>query len=127
MKRVFAILLFFLFSWPVFFKTFVLVNWISNKDYIENVLCVKKDTPGNTCKGSCHMNAQLKKTENQSTPQELPFHKLLELEFSTPILSEQKNDFPYSKYSIEKTVFTKNDKILISSYIAEIFQPPKFV
>lgn len=128
MKKLVSILLFGLFCWPLFFKTFVLVNWIANKNYIETELCVKKEDANNTCKGTCHMNAQLKNTENQSNQSnELPFQKLIELEFSTSYIAA----FPF-KIEQESTLnnnqkFSEIESLIEQAYLSKIFRPPQFV
>lgn len=70
------------------------------------------------------MNAQLKNTENQSSPQELPFHKLLELEFSTPILSNESNCFQSIFIASTPKINTFSEKMFPQFHIFEIFHPP---
>lgn len=39
-----------------------------NRNYISTNLCVKRDVPNNTCKGSCHLKKQLESAPSSSSP-----------------------------------------------------------
>lgn len=46
-------------------KTLVIVNYLSNKNYIATLLCENKTKPKNHCNGKCHLKKQLKKQEQR--------------------------------------------------------------
>lgn len=52
-----------------FSKTLICFNYVLNKDYIAEVLCINKDVPELACEGKCHLKEQLdKETEKEETP-----------------------------------------------------------
>ncbi|MCB0509130.1 MAG: hypothetical protein H6579_02410 [Chitinophagales bacterium] len=63
MKKLTSILLVMVFISPFLFKAFVVVNWFVNKQYIVENLCVQKNEEVNTCKGACHLKANLEKVD----------------------------------------------------------------
>lgn len=38
------------------------VEYILNKDYIANYLCINKDNPSNCCEGKCYLEKQIMKS-----------------------------------------------------------------
>lgn len=64
MKKFTSILLVLVFITPFIFKAFVIVNWLVNKQYITENLCVQRNEEVNTCKGACHLKANLEKVDS---------------------------------------------------------------
>lgn len=48
-------------------KLIIVVNYSLNKDYIAKNLCVKRDEPGNCCKGKCELKKNLDEAEKKES------------------------------------------------------------
>jgi hypothetical protein len=69
LKTTLTLSLAFLFLLQSFTRTFIIVNYQVNKDYISNVLCENKEKKAMHCEGKCHLKKELDKEEkNESTP-----------------------------------------------------------
>ncbi len=69
MKTTLTISLAFLFLLQTFTRTFIIVNYQVNKNYISNVLCENKEKTAMHCEGKCHLKKELEKEEKkESTP-----------------------------------------------------------
>ena len=67
MKPTLTILLASLFLLQSFTRTFIVVNYQLNKDYISNVLCENKAKKELHCEGKCHLKKELAKEEKKET------------------------------------------------------------
>lgn len=125
LKKLTSILLVIIFIAPFIFKAFVLVNWLINKQYIVENLCVQKNEEVNTCKGACHLKANLEKVDaaqndNQSS-KKYSFNENYK-EFVSSDVVDLNLSTTFSDISIStKLDFAFQDFIAISS------PPPKFV
>lgn len=69
MKTTLTISLAFLFLLQSFTRTFIIVNYEVNKEYISKVLCENKEKKAMHCEGKCHLKKELDKEEKkESTP-----------------------------------------------------------
>ncbi len=69
MKNTITISLAFLFLLQSFTRTFIILNYQVNKDYISNVLCENKEKKAMHCEGKCHLKKELdKEQKSESTP-----------------------------------------------------------
>ncbi len=104
-------------------KFIIYTDYIINKEYIANNLCVNKSKPILKCNGKCHLAKQLKKQdqkENKSSS------------------SKEKVEIITDQVSVETYVFFKGDffqdknidlfeynKNIIQSNLNSIFHPPR--
>ena len=99
-------------------------EYVINKDFIENNLCVEKDNPNNSCQGKCYLHEQLKKeaeTTNSDTNEKdkvIPGNKMddhLQVlsTYHGPVSGEL---ILFGYYSIPRT----------ESCTSKIFIPPRF-
>ncbi len=109
---------------PSLTKIGILIDFKINQDFIEDVLCINKDTPIKMCKGKCYLSNQLKKVENQEEKQ-------------APSSKKERIDVVY--YHCKQTLDFQNladrylssmspganDELHTSSFISAIFRPPK--
>ncbi len=55
------------------------IEYLFNREYIANNLCVNKDKPKSCCKGKCHLVKQLNKTNNPNGNDKKELPKRLQL------------------------------------------------
>ena len=104
----------------------IYVSFKINQDRIAKTLCVQKEIKNNCCKGKCHLEKELKKADEQQQKQLPP-----SLKEKSEVLYFQ--SFP--KNSLLNVQFKSSKEKLIcfyhvsysSSYIGEIFKPPKLI
>ena len=126
MKQIVTILLATLILLQPFSKICIYVSFKINQDRIAKTLCVQKEIKNNCCKGKCHLEKELKKADEQQQKQlppslkeksevlyfqSFPKNSLLNVQFKSS--KEKLNCFYHVSYS--------------SSYIGEIFKPPKLI
>ena len=63
MKYVFSYLVLLSFALQIGSRIYVLVDFQINKEYIAENLCVNKEEPESCCEGSCHLEKELTKVE----------------------------------------------------------------
>ena len=92
------------------------VEYVVNKDYIAEFLCVNKDKPALQCNGKCHLYKEVEK-QQEETPislqiflKEYPigFVKILNLNNKKEITSHKEDNHLYSRnysYLFSETVF----------------------
>lgn len=70
-----------------FGSMYILLHFKINRDYIAKSLCVKKNEPGNCCKGSCYLNKQLKEEDKkEKSPTSAELKDKTETQFCETIL-----------------------------------------
>ncbi len=124
MKQIVTILLVTLIILQPFSKVWIYVSFKINQDHIAKTLCVKKEIKNNCCKGKCHLKKQLKEADEQEQKQLPTFLKeKSEVMFC---LSFQKSSLfnAYFKPLVEKVIYF-SEISYSSSYIGEIFNPPR--
>ncbi len=126
MKQIVTILLATLILLQPFSKVWIYVSFKINQERIAKTLCVQKEIKNNCCKGKCHLEKQLKEADTQEQKQ-------------IPTLLKEKLEVLYCqsfpKNSLLKVQFKSSKEKLIgfyhvsysSSYIGEIFKPPKLI
>lgn len=70
--RSFATLLLPIILSPSLAKGYLLADYILNKDYIAEFLCINKDVPKSNCDGKCYLSTLLKESERSDENQQLP-------------------------------------------------------
>lgn len=101
------------------------IDYLINKNYIAENLCVNKDLPKSCCKGKCHMVKQLQKTNPNPGNDSKNTNKRVHL--------KELNEFIVSNSCIFKFEITSENyqKHSLSTYIdlagSVVFVPPKFV
>lgn len=120
MKTTLTISLAFIFLLQSFTRTFIIINYEVNKDYISNVLCENKEKKAMHCEGKCHLKKELDKEEkSENTPTGSSKEK-----FEITLFNENIQEF---------FIHTVNNVIHSVVYIAilpqncsiAIFHPPK--
>ena len=108
---------------PLFTRVSILINFKINQGFIAEILCIDREEPITTCQGKCYLTEQLKKT---GEPEEKPsptteqrielvyYHANSFLDFD-PLTDRYENN--------SNTVFQQD--LYISSFITDIFRPPK--
>lgn len=125
MRKAFSILIITALMLPNLTKFGILIDFKINQDFIAKVLCINKDKQMSTCKGKCYLSEQLKKAEEQEEKQ-APTSKKERLEV-VDYYSKSSFDFPFdTDCFISKLNPAGIDEFFTSSYIADIFRPPKF-
>ncbi len=109
---------------PNLTKIGILIDFKINQDFIAKVLCINREKPMSTCNGKCYLSEQLKKAEEQEEKQ-APTNKKERLEVLY-YYAKRAFDFPSN---IDCFVSKLNpaciDEFFTSSFIADIFRPPK--
>lgn len=109
---------------PNLSKIGILIDFKINQDFIAEVLCIDREKPMSTCNGKCYLSEQLKKDEEQEEKQ-APTNKKDRLEV---VCFYAKNTFDLLLYTdsfVSKLNPACIDEFYTSSYIADIFRPPK--
>lgn len=107
-----------------FSKMWIYVSFKINQDKIAKTLCVKKEVKNNGCQGKCHLKKQLDKAdenEQKQAPTNLKekyevlycdYHRAMDLRKLSLLLERQ-------------ILNTNNADFFASSFITDIFRPPK--
>lgn len=109
---------------PNLTKIGILIDFKINQDFIAEVLCINREKPMSTCNGKCYLSEQLKKAEEQEEKQPPTNNKeRLEVVY---YYATSSFDFPlYTDYFVSKLNPACVDEFYTSSFIADIFRPPK--
>jgi hypothetical protein len=109
---------------PNLTKIGILIDFKINQDFIAEVLCINREKPMSTCNGKCYLFEKLKKAEEQEEKQ-APTNKKERLEV-VYYYSKSTFDFPiYTDCFVSKLNPACIDDFYRSSFIADIFRPPK--
>ena len=109
---------------PNLTKIGILIDFKINQDFIAEVLCINKEKPMSTCNGKCYLSEQLKKAEEQEEKQ-APTNKKERLEV-VYYFSKSSFDFLFcADFFVSKLNPACVDEFYTSSFIADIFRPPK--
>ena len=100
----------------------IYLDFSLRQDYIAEVLCINKEEPITVCGGQCYLIDQLKHANERqekeaTTSQKLEFHFFSLCIARLDFLSLE-NGLIQSTYQWESLIFS-------SSYLADIFRPPK--
>lgn len=111
---------------PHLTKIGIVIDFKINQDFIAKARCINKEKPMLRCGGKCYLSKQLKKTEEQG-------------EKKVPLSKNEKNQILYYYIQGSLTFLKDNaiccDKLRLmalqeffsSSFIADIFHPPKLI
>jgi len=98
------------------------VGWFKiDQDRIAATLCVQKEDPNNTCKGSCHMNKMLKKVDNRTDNSTAPDPSRIEIK-EIQMLLEQ-NGSNVCEFARTVAHYIASEKVLLGVK-ESIFRPP---
>lgn len=124
MKRVASIVLLISFMLPNLTKVGIIIDFKINQDYIAEVLCINRGKQMSTCNGKCYLSKQLNKAEEQEEKQ-VPNNKKERVEL---VYFHSKNSFdfiPFTDHYDCKLNAVCIDKLYTSSFVTNIFHPPK--
>lgn len=97
-------------------------DYLLNKSYIANNLCVNKDKPDSDCQGKCHLVKELKKVNNQEPGPNQGNSPRLELEkYPLAILSMVVVELVSG---CKKSNLYKHYSFSVKSALTECFTPP---
>ncbi|MDN3205163.1 hypothetical protein [Algoriphagus sediminis] len=109
---------------PTFLKVGIIIDFKVNQDFIAEVLCINKEKPMMNCDGKCYLSKKLKKAKEQEEKQ-LPAGIQDKVEV---VYSQSGNYFeflPQIAPLISNLIPAYGDDFSPSSFIADIFHPPK--
>ena len=103
-------------------KFIIYTDYIINKEYIANNLCVNKSKPILKCNGKCHLAKQLKKQDQKENKSSSSKEKI-------EVITTQVSVETFVLFEVEFFQDNNNDifnynKNLIQSYLSSVFQPP---
>jgi hypothetical protein len=104
-------------------KFIIYTDYIINKEYIANNLCINKSKPILKCNGKCHLAKQLKKQDQKENKSSSSKEKV-------EIISSQVADVKYEVIDMfffqnnNQDFFNYNKKIIDDNF-ESIFQPPR--
>ena len=105
-----------------FSKVIIYADFKINQDYIAKNLCVKKDIPDNSCKGSCHLKKQL--DEEEKKEEAPPVRNLKEVkEFQ--LFYQQRSPFEFINFLSIQSSSTPYQFTELNPPSFSIFHPPK--
>ncbi len=110
---------------PGLAKIGILVDYKINQDFIAEVLCINKEEPMSTCYGKCYLEQQFEKTEDQEEKQ-APSDKKEQLEVPYCYSRTSYHFLSVSDHYRGKLSFDYVTEFYKSSFMADIFRPPKF-
>ncbi|MEX0812103.1 MAG: hypothetical protein WD048_07785 [Chitinophagales bacterium] len=101
----------------VFNERIIQLAFDLNQDFIKNELCIKKDTPGNSCLGACYFSDQMEKEQERKESPEYLLQK--EVFYLSNTLE---NKFAVNT-SIKKRFFLFNENYT-AHWNPSLFRPP---
>lgn len=106
-----------------FAKLIVVINFELNKISISKTKCVQRFKKNNTCKGSCHLKKQLKKTEDSESKGVTQ----VKSEFEGLLANTNKQFTVNSHNLVYSNEFVTNSFVLTNKYNSLLERPPAFV
>lgn len=123
MRSLATILFFVLLLSQTFGKMWIYVSFKWHQEEIAKTLCVQKEVENNTCQGSCHLKKELNKADRE---EQQPSKSVKE---KAEILYCQYGRDTYAFFNTPRnssqSVVMPNDDSYHSSFLADIFQPPR--
>jgi hypothetical protein len=124
LKQITTILLALLIFLQPFSKLWIVVSFKFNQESIAKTLCVKKEIKKNTCQGKCYLKKQLDKADEKEQKQ-APTNTKEKVEVLY-CYTQMPFDFLKQVVFYEKqSLGNYNTGFYISSFISDIFRPPK--
>ncbi len=109
---------------PNLIKIGILIDFKINQDFIAEVLCINKEKPMFMCNGKCYLSEQLKKAEEEEEKQ-APTNKKERLEVVYCYSKNPLDFLPFLDNYTSKLNPAYENEFYHSSFIADIFRPPK--
>jgi hypothetical protein len=103
-------------------KFIIYTDYIINKEYIANNLCVNKSKPILKCNGKCHLAKQLKKQDQKENKSSSSKEKIEVI--TTQVSGETFVFFEGEFFQDNNNDIFNYNKNLIQSYLSSVFQPP---
>lgn len=124
LKKALAILMITAILLPNLTKVGILIEFTIHQDFIAEVLCINRDKPASTCEGKCYLSQKMKKAEEQDKkPIPTNFQERLQV-----VYYDVRHAFDFWSRPVlvdRKLALTPQAQFYSSSYIADIFHPPK--
>jgi hypothetical protein len=124
MKKITTIIVALLMFLLPFSKTWLVISFQINRDFIAKTLCIKKEIENNTCQGQCQLKKQLKEAEQEEQKQNPQNTKSkVEVWYFQTLLS-----FDFLKYPLffeSKLLDYPQSNLYTSSFLSDIFRPPQ--
>ena len=124
MKQITTFILALLIFLQPFSKIWIVVSFKINQDTIAKTLCVKKEEKNNTCQGKCHLKKQLDKADEEEQKQ-APINQKEKYEVLYCYFSKPYDFIKYADIYLNKLNAAYDNSFHTSSYITDIFRPPK--
>jgi hypothetical protein len=124
LKQVTTIILALLIFLQPFSKIWIVVSFKFNQESIAKTLCVKKEIKNNTCQGKCYLKKQLDKA-NEEEQKQAPNNIKEKVEV---LYCSIQKPFDFLKQTVfyeKQSLGNYNSGFYISSFISDIFRPPK--
>lgn len=109
---------------PNLTKIGILIDFKINQDFIAEVLCINREKPMTMCSGKCYLSELLKKAEEHEDKQ-APTSKNERLEIIYYYSASIFDFSPLPEHFVGKLNPACVDASYASSFIADIFRPPK--
>jgi len=121
-RRIISVFLLILYFVAWLKPVYPILDYLIHKQYIETVLCEKKDIPDNTCHGKCHLRKQIK-AQSPVEDNTRPNVPKINLE-DYPVFTIQKIQYPRYR-GHDKLLKCKTGVSYSFLYSQTIFHPPK--
>jgi len=109
-----------------FMAPIAVLDFELRRDYIEKVLCIERDKPISTCKGSCYLFKRLRNTTTPPVQQNEKKDNASKLNISFFFNSINRLiECILPSNSKDKKIAFFND-LYFNTFLHEIFHPPKF-
>lgn len=125
MKSIITSLFVVLILFQVLHKTWIVVLYQYNKEFITNAFCEKKDIQDNDCKANCYLEKQAKDIDDWEG--KIPQNLKNIFEIPLYISYFQLNNFIKIKYIQSPNHNTPVKIQLEYSFLKDIFQPPTII
>lgn len=122
--RFYAIVQLIILVFYIFRPVLPFVEYVLNKEFIVKNLCINRDKPHSCCEGKCYLEKQIKKNnDSNSDTKEKNTNKRVQNDEVKEFLSSHVNTPKVYETGLIFQTFAGT--ILIPSFIAAIFVPPK--
>jgi len=123
MKQVTTVILATLIFLLPFSKTWLVVSFQINRDFIAKTLCIKKEIENNTCQGKCYLKKQLDKEQKKEQAPNNKNEKFEVLYCQAQIAFEF---IPLHLFFEKQPINSYYSVFYVASFITSIFHPPPF-
>jgi hypothetical protein len=102
-----------------FNKGFIIVEFLANRKYISENLCVNKNKPQMHCCGKCQLSKRMSQENKKDS--NLPERKRID----EVLFCNEINPFRFEAEAVNDIKLSRLDPISISYYYSDIFHPPQ--